>query len=148
MRADDAMARAQQAKESSTLLLNAGDFVGSINRAYYAMFYAAHAGLAHSGIEVPSAKHGTLVSRFGEHLVKTGRVAEHFGRWLNQALELRSIGDYGDVPPKSPASQRDPRQSRSPARDHRQPAGGASPQAARTSSLIGPSARPWINWST
>jgi uncharacterized protein (UPF0332 family) len=31
--------------------------------------------------------------------VKTGHVPDHFGRWLNRALELRSIGDYGDVPP-------------------------------------------------
>ena len=99
MRADEAIARARQARESSKLLLEAGDFVGAVNRGYYAMFYAAHAALAHSRIEVPSAKHGTLVSRFGEHLVITGRVPEHFGRWLNQALETRSIGDYGDVPP-------------------------------------------------
>ena len=63
------------------------------------MFYAAHAALAHVGIQAPSAKHGTLVSRFGQHLVKTGRVPDQFGRWLNQALELRSTGDYGDDSP-------------------------------------------------
>jgi uncharacterized protein (UPF0332 family) len=32
-------------------------------------------------------------------LVKTGQVPDHFGRWLNQALELRSTGDYGDDSP-------------------------------------------------
>ena len=99
MTAEASQAKARQARASAQLLFEAGDLVGAVNRAYYAMFYAAHAALAHDGIDAPSAKHGTLVSRFGEHLVRSGRVPDHFGRWLNRALELRSIGDYGDVPP-------------------------------------------------
>ncbi len=95
----DSLAKALRARESAQLLLEAGDPVGAVNRAYYSMFYAAHAALAHIGVQAPSGKHGTLVSRFGEHLVKAGRVPDHFGRWLNQALELRSTGDYGDDSP-------------------------------------------------
>jgi uncharacterized protein (UPF0332 family) len=99
MTPDDPLAKARRSRESAQLLFDAGDLVGAVNRAYYSMFYAAHAALAHHGVKAPSAKHGTLVSRFGAHLVRTGRVPDQFGRWLNRALELRSIGDYGDVPP-------------------------------------------------
>lgn len=99
MTPDNLLARARESGSSAQLLLQAGDLVGAVNRAYYSMFYAAQAALVHEGIELRNAKHGTVVSRFGERLVKTGRVPDHFGRWLNQALELRSIVDYGDVPP-------------------------------------------------
>ena len=93
------LAKAHRSRKSAQLLNDAGDLVGAVNRAYYGMFYAAHAALAYLGVKAPSAKHGTLVSRFGQHLVRTGRVPDHFGRWLNQALELRSVGDYADDPP-------------------------------------------------
>jgi uncharacterized protein (UPF0332 family) len=53
MTPDEWMARARRSKESAHLLLDSGDLVGAVNRAYYAMFYAAHAGLAHAGTEVP-----------------------------------------------------------------------------------------------
>ena len=100
MTPEDALAKALRARASAQLLIEAGDLVGAVNRAYYAMFYAAHAALAHIGIKAPSAKHGTLVSRFGQHLVKTRRVPDDHGRWLNEALELRSTGDYGDDSPE------------------------------------------------
>jgi uncharacterized protein len=100
MTPEDYLAKARRATASAHLLLEGGDLVGAANRAYYAMFYATHAALAHAGIEVPSAKHGTtLVSKFGQNLVKTGQVPDHFGRWLNRALELRSTGDYGEATP-------------------------------------------------
>lgn len=101
----DAIGKARQARASAQLLLEAGDNIGAINRAYYSMFYAAHAALAHEGIDVPSAKHGTLVARFGQHLVKTGRVPDRFGRWLNRALEVRAMGDYGDATPNRTAAE-------------------------------------------
>jgi uncharacterized protein (UPF0332 family) len=72
---------------------------GAINRAYYAMFYAARAALQHVGIEVPSSKHGVLVSKSGQHLIKTGRLPHDLGRWLNRMLELRATADYGQGPP-------------------------------------------------
>jgi uncharacterized protein (UPF0332 family) len=92
---EDLLSRARQAEESAKTLLSIGDLNGSANRAYYAMFYAAHAALEHIGIEVASAKHGTLVRRFGEHLVKPGLMPRALGTSLNGMLELRQKGDYG-----------------------------------------------------
>jgi uncharacterized protein (UPF0332 family) len=72
-----------------------------VNRAYYAMFYAARAALEHRGIEITSSKHGTLVRRFGQHLVKPGLLPPELGSSLNEMLELRHEADYGSrvVPP-------------------------------------------------
>jgi uncharacterized protein (UPF0332 family) len=55
---DALMIRAPTAIASAQVLLDAGDFAGAINRAYYAMIYAARAALQHVGIEVASSKHG------------------------------------------------------------------------------------------
>ena len=59
------------------------------------MFYAAHAALEYRGVEVASSKHGILVGRFGEHLVKTGILPRSLGTSLNAMLELRQKADYG-----------------------------------------------------
>ena len=59
------------------------------------MFYAAHPALAHRGVEAASSKHGILVGRFGQHLVKTRLLPRSLGTSLNQMLELRQRADYG-----------------------------------------------------
>jgi uncharacterized protein (UPF0332 family) len=92
---EDLLNRARQAAQSARTLLSLGDLNGAVNRAYYAMFYAAHAALEHTGVEVASSKHGTLVGRFGEHLVKTGILPRALGTSLNAMLELRQKADYG-----------------------------------------------------
>jgi uncharacterized protein (UPF0332 family)/predicted nucleotidyltransferase len=92
---EDLLRRARQAVRSARTLLSAGDLNGTVNRAYYAMFYAAHAALAHKGIEAVSSKHGNVVGRFGEHLVKTRLLPRSLGTSLNQMLELRRKADYG-----------------------------------------------------
>jgi uncharacterized protein (UPF0332 family) len=98
--ADVLIIRARRAIASARVLLDADDFAGATNRAYYAMFYAARAALQHVGIEVASSKHGTLVSRFGQHLVKAGHLPNDLGRWLNRMVELRATADYGEEPPE------------------------------------------------
>jgi uncharacterized protein (UPF0332 family) len=92
---DDLLDRARQAAQSARTLLESGDPNGAVNRAYYAMFYAAHAALEHRGIEVASSKHGILVGRFGEHFVKTGILPRALGTSLNRTLEMRQKADYG-----------------------------------------------------
>jgi uncharacterized protein (UPF0332 family) len=92
---DDLLALAGQAARSARILLSAGDPDGAVNRAYYAMFYAAQAALEHRGVEVTSSKHGTLVRRFGEHLVEPGVLPRSLGSSLSKILELRHRADYG-----------------------------------------------------
>jgi uncharacterized protein (UPF0332 family) len=59
MTPDEYVAKARRSQESAHLLINAGDLVGAVNRAYYAMFYAAHASLTHAGYRgaVRQARH-------------------------------------------------------------------------------------------
>ena len=93
MKAQDVMAKAQQAVTSAQLLLGAGDVDGACNRAYYAMFDAARVALLASGQEVGKTHKGVL-NAFSEHLVKTGTFPKEVGRLLKHAETFRYIADY------------------------------------------------------
>jgi uncharacterized protein (UPF0332 family) len=105
--AQDLLAKATQASASAKLLLDAGDFDGACNRAYYAMFDAARAALLASGADVApeiAKTHSGLISAFSLHLVKTGRVSIELGKTLNKAEELRLIADYKGDPVEADAA--------------------------------------------
>ena len=99
------MEKAARALSGARLLLGAGDSEGACNRAYYAMFDAAHAALlaVRTDISEGSTKtHRGLISAFGKHLVQAAHVAPEFGMALNKVERLRRLADYtGD--PVSPA---------------------------------------------
>jgi uncharacterized protein (UPF0332 family) len=59
------------------------------------LYAAPQAALAHRGVEVTTSKHGTVVSRFGQHLVNRRLLPRSLGTSLNQMLELRQKADYG-----------------------------------------------------
>ena len=97
MKSQDLLAKAVRAAGSAKMLLDAGDFDGACNRAYYAMFDAARAALLACGAPVEpeiARTHGGLIAAFSLHLVKTGRVPVELGRTLNKAQELRLVADY------------------------------------------------------
>jgi uncharacterized protein (UPF0332 family) len=91
------MEKAFRAVTSAKLLLDANDFDGAANRAYYAMFDAARAALMWAGAPsgAQSAKtHSGLISAFSQHLVKPGRLPASLGRSLNRVAEIRLVADY------------------------------------------------------
>jgi len=63
-----------------------------INRAYYAMFYAALALLQKAGI-IPS-KHAGVISLFDTEFVLKGIFPRELSRDLHKAFELRQLSDY------------------------------------------------------
>lgn len=70
---------------------------GRYNRAYYAMFDAAHAALLWAGTQVNPADtktHRGLIAAFGEHLVKPARLSADLGKALNQVERIRLLADY------------------------------------------------------
>lgn len=77
---------------ASELLLGAGDADFAASRAYYGCFYVAEALLLSRGMSF--SRHGQVIARFGEHFVKEGIVERRFHRLLDQAFELRQLGDY------------------------------------------------------
>ncbi|PHV61329.1 HEPN domain-containing protein [Cyanobacterium aponinum] len=66
------------------------NFAGS--RAYYTMFYIAEAFLWTQGMSFSS--HSAVISAFGKEFVKKGLVPIEFHRFLINAQDKRTQGDY------------------------------------------------------
>ena len=67
-------------------------YSSAINRAYYAIFYAANALLATRGLS--RSKHSGLVAAFRQHFVKPGHIESEYGRIYGQVMDDRHSGDY------------------------------------------------------
>lgn len=63
-----------------------------VNRAYYAMFYAALALLATIGQE--TSKHSGVLALFDKHFMKPKILPKEIGGFLHQAFDMRQTGDY------------------------------------------------------
>lgn len=102
------IAKASHAAKSARILFLAGEHEGACNRAYYAMFNAAHAALLWSGAHInpgETKKHNSLVAAFGKHLVLTGLLPSDLGKALNKAENVRILADYTgeDIEPEKAA---------------------------------------------
>ncbi|MGH9437721.1 MAG: HEPN domain-containing protein [Terriglobia bacterium] len=85
----------QTARENlidAQVLLDGRRYPGVLNRAYYAVFYAATAMLLQAGLEFES--HYGVKIKFGELFVKSGRVPVRFGKILTTAFDRREDADY------------------------------------------------------
>ncbi|MGD0826819.1 MAG: HEPN domain-containing protein [Desulfobaccales bacterium] len=94
--------QAQTALEDGKFLLEGGRSPQSIvNRAYYAMFYAALALLQQIG-KVPS-RHTGVISLFDTEFVVKGIFPKELSRDFHKTFELRQIFDYRFLDPASAA---------------------------------------------
>lgn len=87
--------RLEQAEESlkaAEVLISACLIRPTINRIYYAMFYAVSALLAINKKE--TSKHSGVISLFDKEYVKAGIFPKKFSRWLHDAFDLRQRSDY------------------------------------------------------
>ena len=84
--------QARETLQAGRELLTAKHYRDAINRAYYAMFYAALGLLA--GRQLGSSKHAGVLSLFGQHFVNTGEFATDRAVYLRQAFDLRQKYDY------------------------------------------------------
>jgi uncharacterized protein (UPF0332 family) len=89
------MESARRSLADARLLHAAGSVRGAVNRAYYAMFYAASA-LAIAGGQSFS-KHSALISYIHREFVKPGILPQEQGRALQKGFEDRTEGDYQDL---------------------------------------------------
>lgn len=97
MTAEEYIAKAGRVLEEACVLLKAGGYEGACNRAYYAMFDAAHAALLVARVTVPEASpktHRSVIALFGLHLVKAGAIQPEMGIALNKVERLRKLADY------------------------------------------------------
>lgn len=88
--------KAERALRGARLLLDANEYEGACNRAYYAMHDAAQAALIFAGnFDYKVAKtHRGLIAAFGIHLVQAQKLPRELGRALNQVEQVRLLADY------------------------------------------------------
>jgi uncharacterized protein (UPF0332 family) len=95
----------RQALDTGRLALEHQDYIGAVNRAYYAIFYAANALLSTKGLE--RSKHSGVIAAFRHHFVKTGLVPAEYSDFYGAAMQDRHAGDYGLVPLSEELARRD-----------------------------------------
>jgi uncharacterized protein (UPF0332 family) len=74
--------------------LSRKNFILTVNRAYYSVFYVMRAFLA--TINKDSSKHSGVISLFNQHFIKTGVVPEVSSKAIQSLMDLRHEGDYQD----------------------------------------------------
>jgi uncharacterized protein (UPF0332 family) len=90
------LAKAERALRAAQLLSQAGEIEGACNRAYYAMYDAAHAALlAQNRVDYKTTKtHSGLIAAFGLQFVSTDKISRELGRAFNEVEQLRLLADY------------------------------------------------------
>lgn len=89
--------RIQRAKETieEAELLNENNFWNaSINRIYYASFYAVSALLLKNQIDAQT--HSGVRQMFGLHFIKNGKIDKEHGKFYSEIFDKRQTGDYDD----------------------------------------------------
>ena len=86
------IARAHQMLRVAADNLDAGYCASAVNRAYYAIFYAANAML--STQKLARGKHSGVISAFRERFVKTGLIEAEYSRIYGRVMDDRHLGDY------------------------------------------------------
>ena len=83
---------ARQMLEVAAHNLADGFYGSAVNRAYYAIFYAANALLATQGIT--RSKHSGVIAAFRQYFVKPGLVEIEYGDIYGRVMDDRHISDY------------------------------------------------------
>ncbi len=93
---------AQQALDSATLSLENDFYATAINRAYYAIFYAA------SGLllvkDISRGKHSGVIAAFRQFFVKPGLIKAEYSDIYGDVMEARIDGDYDMTFESDPAT--------------------------------------------
>lgn len=90
--------RIEQAHETikeAEILFGENALRGTVNRAYYAMFYALLALLASE--RMGTSKHSGAIGLFDREFVKSGKFPKELSKSLHLAFDRRQVGDYGEM---------------------------------------------------
>lgn len=91
---------AHQMLEVATHNLADGFHGSAVNRAYYAIFYAANALLATQGLS--RSKHSGVIAAFRQYFVKPGFIEIEYGDIYGRVMDDRHISDYDVEMPIEP----------------------------------------------
>ncbi len=89
------IARAKDTFEDAQILAEREKWNSSINRLYYAAYYAVMALLLDSDLK-PTTHNGAK-SNFSEYFIKTGKIQKEYGKIYSQLFTWRQKGDYDDL---------------------------------------------------
>ena len=80
--------------KSASLLYSVNDFMGAINRSYYAIFHSMRAVLALDGIDLKH--HSGVISEFRRLYIKTKNFPTEMSDIITKLFKIRSDSDYKD----------------------------------------------------
>ena len=83
---------ARQMLEVAHHNLTDGFYASAVNRAYYAIFYAANALLATKGLA--RSKHSGVIAAFRQHFIKPGFIESEYSDIYGRVMDDRHKGDY------------------------------------------------------
>lgn len=83
---------ARETLDAAKVNLDNDFYVSSVNRCYYAAFYAANALLATIG--EAHSKHSGVISVFRQRFIKTGELPVELSEIYEDLMESRQSGDY------------------------------------------------------
>jgi len=83
---------AHEMLQASRVLLDNDFYSSAINRAYYAVFYAASALLVTK--DISHGKHTGVISAFRQHFIKPGLIPSEYSKIYGRILEDRHESDY------------------------------------------------------
>ena len=83
---------ARKALQAAKLNIEHGFYATAINRAYYAIFYAAGALLLTKGLA--RSKHAGVIAAFREHFVKPGLIEAEYSDIYGDVMDARVDSDY------------------------------------------------------
>ena len=89
------MEQADETFQEAEILFNRSAYRGTINRAYYAMFYSVLALLATK--QLGTSKHSGAIALFDREFVKTGLFPRELSWSLRLAFDRRQTHDYGEL---------------------------------------------------
>lgn len=88
------IAHAEDCLREAELLLNAEEYKGAANRAYYAAFHSLRAVLILD--EFDSKKHSGIIAKFRENYLKTELFDKKISDYISSLFRVRTAGDYDD----------------------------------------------------
>jgi uncharacterized protein (UPF0332 family) len=83
---------AHEMLEVAALNLSEGFHGSAVNRAYYAIFYAASALLVTQGLA--RSRHSGVIAAFRERFVRTGLIEVEYSDVYGRVMENRHVSDY------------------------------------------------------
>ena len=91
------MEQARRTLRQATLLADASEWDGVINRAYYSMFYAALALLLTRGLG--ASKHSGVLALLDREFVRSRVLSVEMSQALRRAFNARQKSDYSELKP-------------------------------------------------